>query len=53
VRRQCASAAGLLGRDRDVKGRVPQALLIPLVGFLPPDDERVRSTVLAIADELR
>jgi alpha,alpha-trehalase len=28
------------------------ALLIPLVGFLPPDDERVRSTVLAIADEL-
>ncbi len=28
------------------------ALLIPLVGFLPPEDERVRSTVLAIADEL-
>ena len=28
------------------------ALLIPLVGFLPPQDERVRSTVLAIADEL-
>jgi len=28
------------------------ALLIPLVGFLPPDDERVRATVLAIADEL-
>jgi GH15 family glucan-1,4-alpha-glucosidase len=28
------------------------ALLIPLLGFLPPDDERVRSTVLAIADEL-
>jgi len=27
-------------------------LLIPLVGFLPPDDERVRATVLAIADEL-
>ncbi len=27
-------------------------LLIPLVGFLPPDDERVRKTVLAIADEL-
>jgi GH15 family glucan-1,4-alpha-glucosidase len=23
-----------------------------LVGFLPPDDPRVRSTVLAIADEL-
>jgi GH15 family glucan-1,4-alpha-glucosidase len=28
------------------------ALLIPLLGFLPPDDERVRSTVRAIADEL-
>ncbi|HVT69473.1 MAG TPA: glycoside hydrolase family 15 protein [Trebonia sp.] len=28
------------------------ALLIPLVGFLPPDDPRVRATVLAIADEL-
>ncbi len=28
------------------------ALLIPLLGFLPPDDERVRSTVLAVADEL-
>jgi GH15 family glucan-1,4-alpha-glucosidase len=28
------------------------ALLIPLLGFLPPDDHRVRATVLAIADEL-
>jgi alpha,alpha-trehalase len=28
------------------------ALLIPLVGFLPPEDKRVRATVLAIADEL-
>ena len=27
-------------------------LLIPLLGFLPPDDARVRATVLAIADEL-
>ena len=27
-------------------------LLIPLVRFLPADDERVRATVLAIADEL-
>ena len=27
-------------------------LLIPRMGFLPPDDERVRKTVLAIADEL-
>jgi GH15 family glucan-1,4-alpha-glucosidase len=28
------------------------ALLIPLMGFLPPGDERVRSTMLAIAGEL-
>lgn len=28
------------------------ALLVPLMGFLPPDDPRVRATVLAIADEL-
>jgi GH15 family glucan-1,4-alpha-glucosidase len=27
-------------------------LLIPLVGFLPPDDVRVKNTVQAIADEL-
>jgi GH15 family glucan-1,4-alpha-glucosidase len=27
-------------------------LLIPIMGFLPPDDERARATVLAIADEL-
>jgi GH15 family glucan-1,4-alpha-glucosidase len=27
-------------------------LLVPLVRFLPADDERVRATVLAIADEL-
>jgi len=28
------------------------ALLIPLVRFLPPEDERVRATVMAIADQL-
>ncbi len=27
-------------------------LLVPLLRFLPPDDERVRATVFAIADEL-
>jgi alpha,alpha-trehalase len=27
-------------------------LLIPIMGFLPPDDHRVKATVLAIADEL-
>jgi GH15 family glucan-1,4-alpha-glucosidase len=28
------------------------ALLIPLMGFLPPEDDRVKATVLAISDEL-
>ncbi|MBV8955913.1 MAG: glycoside hydrolase family 15 protein [Solirubrobacterales bacterium] len=27
-------------------------LVMPLVRFLPPDDERIRNTVLAVADEL-
>jgi GH15 family glucan-1,4-alpha-glucosidase len=36
----------------DTTELVASALLIPLMGFLPPDDERVRATVLAIADEL-
>jgi len=27
-------------------------LLLPLVGFLPPEDERIRATVFAIAEEL-
>jgi alpha,alpha-trehalase len=27
-------------------------LLLPIMGFLPPDDERIRATVLAVADEL-
>ena len=27
-------------------------LLLPIMGFLPPDDKRIISTVLAIADEL-
>ena len=27
-------------------------LLLPIMGFLPPDDQRVKATVLAIADEL-
>ena len=39
---QCYGSAGLDA----------SALLIPLMGFLPPGDERVRATVLAIAGEL-
>jgi alpha,alpha-trehalase len=52
----------ILAKGVDGKGRFRQAyendeldaslLLIPIMGFLPPDDERVKATVLAIADEL-
>ena len=54
--------AEILDQGVDPKGRFRQAygneeldaslLLIPILEFLPPDDERVRATVLAIADEL-
>jgi GH15 family glucan-1,4-alpha-glucosidase len=54
--------ADILDRGVDDRGRFRQhygndeldasLLLIPLMGFLPPDDERVVATVLAIADEL-
>jgi GH15 family glucan-1,4-alpha-glucosidase len=36
----------------DTKDLDASNLLIPIMGFLPHDDERVRATVLAIADEL-
>jgi GH15 family glucan-1,4-alpha-glucosidase len=52
----------ILDKGVDDKGRFRQhygnaeldasLLLIPIMGFLPPGDERVRNTVLAIADEL-
>jgi alpha,alpha-trehalase len=54
--------AQILDQGVDSRGRFRQhygneeldasLLLIPILGFLPPDDERVRTTVLAIADEL-
>jgi alpha,alpha-trehalase len=62
--RQAADAlkAEILEKGVDNRGRFRQhygneeldasLLLIPILGFLPPDDERVRNTVLAIADEL-
>jgi alpha,alpha-trehalase len=43
---------GVFCQHYDTTALDASALLIPLVGFLPPDDERVRATVLAIADEL-
>ena len=54
--------AEILEKGVDERGRFRQhyandeldasLLLIPILGFLPPDDDRVRNTVLAIADEL-
>jgi GH15 family glucan-1,4-alpha-glucosidase len=54
--------AEILDKGVDSRGRFRQhygneeldasLLLIPILGFLPADDERVRATVLAIADEL-
>ncbi len=54
--------ADILDKGVDDRGRFRQhyandeldasLLLIPILGFLPPDDARVKTTVLAIADEL-
>jgi alpha,alpha-trehalase len=43
---------GVFCQHYDTTALDASLLLIPLVGFLPPADERVRATVLAIADEL-
>lgn len=43
---------GVFTQHYGTKALDASALLVPLFGFLPPDDERVRNTVLAIADEL-
>ena len=43
---------GVFVQHYDTEALDASLLLIPLMGFLPPDDERVRKTVLAIADEL-
>jgi alpha,alpha-trehalase len=57
-----AIKAEILDKGVDERGRFRQAyenddldaslLLLPIMGFLPPDDERIKATVLAIADEL-
>jgi len=57
-----AMKAEILDKGVDERGRFRQAyendeldaslLLLPIMGFLPPDDGRIRATVLAIADEL-
>ena len=43
---------GVFTQHYDTKALDASVLLIPLLGFLPWDDERVRKTVLAIAEEL-
>jgi alpha,alpha-trehalase len=47
-----ADDRGVFVQHYDTDALDASALLIPLVGFLPPSDQRVRRTVLAIADEL-
>ena len=46
------SDRGVFTQHYDTTELDASLLLLPLMGFLPPDDERVRATVLAIADEL-
>jgi GH15 family glucan-1,4-alpha-glucosidase len=51
----CANAVdsrGVFVQHYDTTALDAALLLMPLLRFLPPDDERVRATVLAIAEEL-
>jgi GH15 family glucan-1,4-alpha-glucosidase len=43
---------GVFCQHYDTDALDASVLLMPLTRFLPPDDERIRKTVLAIADEL-
>ena len=43
---------GVFVQHYDTTALDASVLLVPLVRFLPPEDERVRATVLAIAEEL-
>jgi alpha,alpha-trehalase len=43
---------GVFVQHYDTEALDASLLLLTLVGFLPPSDDRVRATVLAIADEL-
>jgi len=45
-------ARGVFCQHYETTALDASVLLIPLLGFLPPDDDRVRATVLAVADEL-
>jgi GH15 family glucan-1,4-alpha-glucosidase len=46
------SDRGVFRQHYDTDDLDASLLLIPIMGFLPPDDDRVRDTVVAIADEL-
>src|SRR6516165_4876471 len=46
------SSRGVLRQHYKTDDLDASLLLLPIMGFLPPDDERIRATVLAIADEL-
>jgi GH15 family glucan-1,4-alpha-glucosidase len=46
------SSRGVFRQHYNTEDLDAALLLIPLMGFLPPGDERVRATVIAIADEL-
>jgi GH15 family glucan-1,4-alpha-glucosidase len=47
------SERGVFRQHYETDALDASTLLIPLVRFLPPGDERVKATVLAIADELQ
>jgi alpha,alpha-trehalase len=47
------SSRGVFRQHYDTDALDASTLLIPLLRFLPPGDDRVRATVLAIADELQ
>jgi alpha,alpha-trehalase len=46
------SARGVFRQHYDNSELDASLLLLPIVGFLPPGDERVKATVLAVANEL-
>jgi GH15 family glucan-1,4-alpha-glucosidase len=46
------SERGVFRQHYETDALDASTLLIPIVRFLPPDDERLRATVLAIAEEL-
>ena len=46
------SARGVFRQQDKTDDLDASLLLLPIMGFLPPDDKRIKATVLAIADEL-